>query len=241
MVENYRRELTGFGTTKSAVHLLLDREASTELIQKLVRAGARILKKKERRSSDSERTVPDAEGRPWVSDQSGHRGPDSRSGGEVPGSRRVVCAFGFGELAERGPSRERRGPSIDAGGFTHITGGEGGCRERIGGTGGPPVTDETGGRQTSSRTDVSSMLAGRAACPKRPTKAFASTIGWRAQGGLWCCSTASERPPNSSILLVGSTDYGATLGSSRWMYEVTVKATNLTIPSRTECHCWLAT
>jgi uncharacterized protein YdhG (YjbR/CyaY superfamily) len=43
-IENHRRELAKYGTTKSAVHLPLDGEIPTRLVQKVVRASLRIMK-----------------------------------------------------------------------------------------------------------------------------------------------------------------------------------------------------
>lgn len=43
-IENHRRELANYGTTKSAVHLPLDREIPLRLVQRLVRASARIVR-----------------------------------------------------------------------------------------------------------------------------------------------------------------------------------------------------
>jgi len=45
-IEDHRKELAGYTTTKSAVHLPLDREIPTRLIQRLVRASARTMKQK---------------------------------------------------------------------------------------------------------------------------------------------------------------------------------------------------
>ena len=47
-IENHRAELADFRTTKSAVHLSLDREIPTRLVQKLVRASARTMKERDR-------------------------------------------------------------------------------------------------------------------------------------------------------------------------------------------------
>ena len=44
-IADHRRELAGYGTTKSAVHLPLDREIPVQLVQTLVRASVRIMKK----------------------------------------------------------------------------------------------------------------------------------------------------------------------------------------------------
>jgi len=43
-VENHRRELAKYGTTKSAVHLPLKAEIPVPLVQKLVQASLRIMK-----------------------------------------------------------------------------------------------------------------------------------------------------------------------------------------------------
>ncbi len=43
-IPNHRRELAGYATTKSAVHLPLDDEIPTRLIQKLVRASIKVMK-----------------------------------------------------------------------------------------------------------------------------------------------------------------------------------------------------
>jgi uncharacterized protein YdhG (YjbR/CyaY superfamily) len=43
-IENHRRELAKYGTTKSAVHLPLKEEIPIPLVQKLVRASLRIMK-----------------------------------------------------------------------------------------------------------------------------------------------------------------------------------------------------
>ena len=43
-IENHRKQLAGYETTKSAVHLPLDREIPTRLIQTLVRASVRVMK-----------------------------------------------------------------------------------------------------------------------------------------------------------------------------------------------------
>jgi len=43
-IGDHRRELAKYGTTKSAVHLPLDHEIPTRLVQKLVRASLRIMK-----------------------------------------------------------------------------------------------------------------------------------------------------------------------------------------------------
>ncbi|MGA7476186.1 MAG: DUF1801 domain-containing protein [Thermoplasmata archaeon] len=50
-IENHRRELAGYKTTKSAVHLPLDREIPTRLIQMLVRASVRVMKERGRKRS----------------------------------------------------------------------------------------------------------------------------------------------------------------------------------------------
>lgn len=47
-IENHRRELAGYKTTKSAVHLPLDREIPIRLIQTLVRASVRVMKERGR-------------------------------------------------------------------------------------------------------------------------------------------------------------------------------------------------
>jgi len=47
-IENHRRELAKYGTTKSAVHLPLDEEIPTRLVHKLVRASLRIMKEEKR-------------------------------------------------------------------------------------------------------------------------------------------------------------------------------------------------
>ena len=47
-IENHRRELAKYGTTKSAVHLPLDGQIPTRLVQKLVRASLRIMKDEKR-------------------------------------------------------------------------------------------------------------------------------------------------------------------------------------------------
>jgi uncharacterized protein YdhG (YjbR/CyaY superfamily) len=43
-IENHRRELAKYGTTKSAVHLPLEQEIPIPLVQKLVRASLRIMR-----------------------------------------------------------------------------------------------------------------------------------------------------------------------------------------------------
>jgi len=45
-IGDHPRELAGYTTTKSAVHLPLDRAIPTALIQRLVRASARIMKQR---------------------------------------------------------------------------------------------------------------------------------------------------------------------------------------------------
>ena len=45
-IENHRAELEGYETTKSSVHLPLDREIPKELVRKLVRASERIMKER---------------------------------------------------------------------------------------------------------------------------------------------------------------------------------------------------
>lgn len=45
-VEHHQNELAGYKTTKSAVHLPLDREIPVQLIQRLVRTSARVVKGK---------------------------------------------------------------------------------------------------------------------------------------------------------------------------------------------------
>ena len=45
-IENHRLELQGYETTKSSVHLPLNREIPRELVQKLVRASERIMKER---------------------------------------------------------------------------------------------------------------------------------------------------------------------------------------------------
>ncbi|MGP8134941.1 MAG: iron chaperone [Thermoplasmata archaeon] len=47
-IESHRRELAGYKTTKSAVHLQLDREIPIRLIQTLVRASMRVAKERGR-------------------------------------------------------------------------------------------------------------------------------------------------------------------------------------------------
>ena len=47
-ITNHRKELAGYTTTKSAVHLPLDREVPTLLIQKLVRASVLAMKEWDR-------------------------------------------------------------------------------------------------------------------------------------------------------------------------------------------------
>ncbi len=47
-IEKHRRELAGYATTKSAVHLPLDDPIPTKLVQKLVRASLRIMKERNR-------------------------------------------------------------------------------------------------------------------------------------------------------------------------------------------------
>ncbi len=47
-IANHRKELAGYTTTKSAVHLPLDRELPTLLIQKLVRASVLAMKEWDR-------------------------------------------------------------------------------------------------------------------------------------------------------------------------------------------------
>lgn len=49
-IERHRRELAGYTTTKSAVHLPLDRAIPTALVQRLVRASARVATAPEHRS-----------------------------------------------------------------------------------------------------------------------------------------------------------------------------------------------
>ena len=43
-IRNHRKELTGYGTTKSAVHLPFDRKIPAPLIRKLVKASVKIMK-----------------------------------------------------------------------------------------------------------------------------------------------------------------------------------------------------
>ncbi len=45
-IQRHRRELSGYTTTKSAVHLPLDQEVPIRLIQLLVRASARLLRER---------------------------------------------------------------------------------------------------------------------------------------------------------------------------------------------------
>ena len=47
-IENHRRELAKYDTTKSAVHFPFDGELPTRLVQKLVRASLRIMKEEKR-------------------------------------------------------------------------------------------------------------------------------------------------------------------------------------------------
>jgi len=47
-IADHRRELAGYGTTKSAVHLPLDGRIPSQLIRRLVRASARIATKPRR-------------------------------------------------------------------------------------------------------------------------------------------------------------------------------------------------
>lgn len=43
-IESHRRDLRGYRTTQSAVHLPLDRDTPVRLVQKLVKTSARLLK-----------------------------------------------------------------------------------------------------------------------------------------------------------------------------------------------------
>jgi uncharacterized protein YdhG (YjbR/CyaY superfamily) len=52
-IENHRKELAGYTTTKSAVHLRLDCEIPTRLIQTLVRASVRVMKERGHQRSPS--------------------------------------------------------------------------------------------------------------------------------------------------------------------------------------------
>ena len=47
-IGNHRRDLKGYGTTKSAVHLPIDEEVPAHLVRKLVRTSVRIMQQRGR-------------------------------------------------------------------------------------------------------------------------------------------------------------------------------------------------
>ena len=50
VIDDHKKELAGYVTTKSAVHLPLDREVRAALVRKLVRASVRVTKEASRKN-----------------------------------------------------------------------------------------------------------------------------------------------------------------------------------------------